>query len=350
MNEDDIAQSSTLESPDVAAPETHSLDDHQALFGPQDPSLDAEAKAKNDDARAKVRHRAVSQQATPEDVAAISQLTARAKAAEDAAGIAKLPNESERVYRLRVRAELAEQHGKAQQTAPPARDSQAGTAGIPPVEAGASRPAAQGPAFEPTRPKPTEDDIGVGLKYESYGAYVDDLTDWKAEQRDAKREAAQQAETQQRQQQEAQQAYQTAYSTYHARLREFVKTHPDYSTLLAQHSSIDLPPAVNKAILSSENGPAFVYHLVQHPDVLADVVLLFEGKPPSDQVVALATSWLSRRAQAVVTGSAAPPPPLTLAARPPNPVRTGASRSDSDLPGDESSLAEHEKAFGHRRR
>ncbi len=336
---DDLApetSTAVVEAPDAPIAETESLADHEAVFGAPDPTLDADAKAKNDEARATVRHRAKSQAATPEDVAAINQWTARAKAAEDAAGIAKLPNESERVYRLRVRAELAERHG----TPPPAAPAPSSTP-APSLPSGPERGVSG--QLPPTRTKPSEDDIGAGLTYQTYGAYVEDLTDWKAEQLDAAREAKQQQESQQR-------AYTDALAGYHGRLGDFVKTHADFDTLLAQYAAFTLPPAVYKSVLTHDNGPAFVYHLLQHPDQLADVVLLFDGKPPSNEFVALATHWLSRRTQAVVTGSAAPAPSLTLAARPPNPVRTGPSKSDGDLPGDDASLADHEKAFGKRLR
>lgn len=45
-------------------------------------------------------------------------------------------------------------------------------------------PAKRAQAAEPTRPKPTEDEVGT--KYQSYADFVEDLADWKVEQREAK--------------------------------------------------------------------------------------------------------------------------------------------------------------------
>jgi len=312
------------EAPDAAVAETISLADHQDIFGPPDPTLEGDAKVKNEEARAKVRHRAKSQQAGPEDAPRIQELTKKLRAAEAERDALKTPPAS----------------------SPPAReDRPQGTPTALPARAETSQQA----GLQPTRPKP--DVNNVGSIYDTYEAYIEDLADWKSDQRDAAREAKQRDEWQQRQQSEAHHQWTQAHATYAERLAEFTKTHADFPTLLAQHAAVNIPAAAYQAILRAENGPGFVYHLLQHPDHLAEVVLLFDGKPPSDEFVAHATRWLSSRTQAASTGSAAPAPPLTLAPRPPNPVRTGAAKSDGDPPGDESmSLAEHERAYGRRRR
>lgn len=56
----------------------------------------------------------------------------------------------------------------------------------PPVAPIAEVPRVVPPAVEaqPTRPKPTE--AGIGTKYAEYADFVEDLADWKAEQREAK--------------------------------------------------------------------------------------------------------------------------------------------------------------------
>lgn len=313
------APAATVEAP-AAEPESTSLAEHQDIFGPQDPTLDAEAKKTNDEARAKVRHRARSQQASPEDAPRIAELTRKLREAE--AKLAATPAPP-----------------------PPARVDQAGPVAAPAAEAGAARQATP-PA--PTRPKPT---VGMVVDggYESYEAYSEDLTDWKLEQRDAARAAEQQQAQQARQQSESQQLWAKAHATYNERLTAFKATHADYDTLLAQHGAVQLPAAPLVAILTSEHGPAWSYHLMQNPDQLAELALLFDGKDSTDAMIAHATRWLSSR----VTPPAAPvtPPALALAPKPPNPIRTGAARTDNDAPGDESmSLAEHEKAYGGRRR
>ena len=61
-----------------------------------------------------------STRATPEDVPKIQELTARARAAEEAIGIKQEPGESDRVFNIRRRAELAERVAKVGAPAAPA--------------------------------------------------------------------------------------------------------------------------------------------------------------------------------------------------------------------------------------
>lgn len=339
MSDAVVEQPPSTDSVDVVADDL-SLEDHEAAFGPADPSLTDEAKVQAETKRERIRHRAASQQATPEDIVKISAYTARAKAAEDAAGIKRETGESERVYRLRVRAELAER----------AKTPSASVEQVQPrIEQPAQRTTQQqqtGP--EPTRPKPSEDEIGD--KYPTHAAFVEDLTDWKFEQRIA---AAQQTYQQQQAteaQAQVQREFNAALDTYRGRAKSFMAKHADFDDLVKSNATINFPPAVFKSIIQDDNGPAFMYHLLTHPDQLAEVVTLWDEKLPSDVHVANATRWLSSRAQAVITGSAAPTPPLPPASRPPNPVRTGPMKTGDELPGDDSSLAEHTKAFGPKRR
>lgn len=334
------------DSADVAIPNDEaSLSEHEAAFGPVDPSLEGEARDKAEATKQSIRHRAKSQQAKPDDVAEIQQWSARARAAEDAAGIERKPNESERVYRLRVRAELAERHGKPapqqQQQAPP----QQRQAELPP----APKPHPPQPAAaEPTRAKPNEDEVGTG-KYATYAEFVEDLADWKSEQRDAARQKESQDRDQQAQTERGQQEWNKAHEDYRGRLAKFVETHQDYERLLAEHRHINLPPAAYQAVVTHEQGPAFVYHLLQHPDQLTEMLLLMDGKPATAEYVAHATRWLTSRVQAGITGSVGATPPRSVGPRPPNPVRTGSHSTGEEVPGDDSSLAEHEHAFGKRR-
>lgn len=91
--------------PAPAGDEDGSLAAHEAAHGRAPVSDDTRAP----DGRFK-RRRAASQQAEPDDVPLIHEYTKRLKAAEETAGkdIARKPGESERVYTLRRRAELAE--------------------------------------------------------------------------------------------------------------------------------------------------------------------------------------------------------------------------------------------------
>lgn len=320
----DLVEAAAAVEPTEPAPESTSLAEHQDIFGPQDPTLDAEAKKTNDEARAKVRHRAQSQQAAPKDAPRIAELTRKLREAE------------------------AENVRLKQPAPPPARvDQSLGTAVPAAGEAGAARQAAPVP---PTREKPHVDKIGAEGGYDTYEAYIEDLADWKHEQRDAARDAAQQQAQQARQQSESQQLWAKAHATYAERLTAFKATHADYDTLLTQHGTVQIPAAPIQAILGSESGPAWAYHLMQHPDQLAELALLFDGKAPTDAMVAHATRWLSSRATPPVVAPAAAPA-LALAPKPPNPVRTGAARTDNEGPSDDSmSISDHEKAYGRGRR
>ncbi len=186
--------------------------------------------------------------------------------------------------------------------------------------------------------------------YDSFEAMNDDLVEWKLEQREAKRAHEDQQRQQDHQRTLATQSYQQALESFGTKLTEFKQTHPDYDTLAQQHLQTFIPPSANKAILTHDNGPAFVYHLFTHPDVLAEMQFLMADRPPTDEYVALATRWLQSRIQAAPTGSVVPTPLKKAAPAPPNPVRTGPTRTADELPGDDASLAEHEKAFGRKRR
>jgi hypothetical protein len=228
-------------------------------------------------------------------VAEINKWTAREKAALEKAGVERLPNESERVYRARARAELAERHSKPVPQAP------AAAAAPPAVHAATTArpvPGETGQPLPPTRVKPSMEEIGDGLKYADFEAYNEDLVEWKVEQREAARDAKA-AESKQK----------------------------------------------------ADNDASFqVYYLLTHPDERTGVLMMFDGKPPTDAYVAHATRWLSSRTQAAPTGSAAPAPPIALAPRPPNPVRTGHTRTSDEIPDDDSPLSAHERKWGGARR
>lgn len=322
-----VAAVETPAAPDPAEPaiptDESSFAEHEAAFGPVDPSLEGEARDQAEASKQKIRHRAKSQQASPQDVPRIRELTRKLHEAEA---------ERDSLKALTPRPPVTE----------PVRPS------VQQPPASSPRQDASTPKLEPTRPKPTEDQIGE--KYATYGDFVEDLSEWKFEQRQAAWQQGEDARRQEAAAGVAQQEYQKVHEAFGAKLAEFKKTHPDYDTLAAQHVNTLLPPVANKALLTHEHGPALVYHLFQHPELLAEVQFLMDGKPPSEENVALATRWLSSRIQAGTTGSAAPTPPIIVAPRPPNPVRTGPTQTGEDLPGDDSSLAEHEHAFGSRRR
>lgn len=99
--------------------------------------------------------------------------------------------------------------------------------------------------------KPTPD------KFEDYGAYVEALTDWKADQAIASR-------MQERAQAQQQEAQQSSWSQRQAAARQAL---PDYDAVLAA-SDAPIAPHVRESLLDSDAGPALAYHFAKNPDVL----------------------------------------------------------------------------------
>lgn len=302
--ESEIVQSPVVEAPPpVQAPEPTeeaSIADHEQQFGkgaPKTPSEDTE----------KPRHRAKSQQATPNDVPRIAELTKRLREAE------------------RERDEW-----KAKHSAPPE----------PPKAA--SAPAPEKPADKPSW-KTFEEQIGA--KFESWAdaqdAYIDARDAWKEAQAQ-KAQAVQQQTT----------AEQAVLRTYSTKAQEYAKTTPDFFDKMSEAAPVldHIPDLLFQSIVRHDNGPEIAYYLVTHPVDLDEMCLLTDGKSVSDASVALLQRRLSHyRVPAAATGSVAVVP-RTIAPRPPNPVKTAPQKPGEDLPGDDASIADHERAFGKKRR
>jgi uncharacterized protein YozE (UPF0346 family) len=107
--------------------------------------------------------------------------------------------------------------------------------------------------------KPSADD------FESHEAYVEALTDWKIEQREAKKEQAQKQE-------QAKSAYQKQIDEHNKRVVEFQKEASDYKEVvqdfIEEHGDIKFSLALEESIISSENGPALVYELLKNKEEL----------------------------------------------------------------------------------
>jgi hypothetical protein len=115
--------------------------------------------------------------------------------------------------------------------------------------------AAEKPAA-PAPEKPTPE------KFDDYGAYVEALAEFKA---DEKVKAA--LETRDKANAEKQQT-ETRQSTWQTRKAEAAKTIPDIDAVLSS-STVPLSEYVQKELLDSELGPQIAYHLDKHPE-LAD--------------------------------------------------------------------------------
>ena len=99
--------------------------------------------------------------------------------------------------------------------------------------------------------KPTLD------KFDDYGAFVEALTDWKADQAVTSR-------LQERAQAQQQETRTTSWNERQAIART---TMPDYDEVVGR-SETPVSPHVAEAITDSESGPALAYHFANNPEVL----------------------------------------------------------------------------------
>ena len=256
----------------------------------------------------KTRHRAASAIAGPEDVPRIRELTARLRAAE-----------AERDA-LKVR---------TTETSAPVRT-----------------PAIPAPSLAPTRPKPDpndyiakETDYTVGL-----AKYLEDLDDWKHEQREAVRQATEQQRAAEAEAKRIETSWETRKVAARAKYADF-----DDVALLAP-TNIPAGSLIDAWILEDETGADVLYHLQQHPDEVQTMLnqsVLQQAK--SLALLAQRFNGSSTRTAAAATGSA-PAPISAPTPRPPNPVRTGPLRTGDEPPDEEvASLADHEKWYAPRR-
>jgi hypothetical protein len=312
-----------------------SLSDHEAAFSPgvahpaaePEPEPDAYGVARDEQGKfTKPRHRAKSQQATPEDVPRIQELTRKHREAEERATAAeRRADEAER--RAAERRESREE--------PPAPKPVAAKATFPTFEDYVAMP---------------------GHETHDWYTYQDARTDWHYEQRRAA-ERAEEART------GAEKTYRETVSAYQAQLPAVRAELPDFDTVIASIGPRDVSLVVQHATF--QVGPRAAYYLAQHLEELRELTAdtLMTADTPGFAAAVAATKRLlarlvapeqrsspSTRTAAGSTGAArATTPPI--APKPPTLVRTGAVRDADEPPDDESmSLADHEKAYGSRRR
>jgi hypothetical protein len=316
-------------APPADADENLSLQDHENRFGPnrqqqaqaepdtkpaETPPAEPDApdsgtpETADRDERGrfrKAKHHAASHDATPDDLPRINSLTARLRATE-----------AERDA-LKTRLVTSAPAGTVPSSAPPSS----------PVD----------------DPEPAQD------KYEDFGKYVSDLARWSARQ-ERRTWQTEQAETErqrvaQAEQQQLEDAWRERWRTTKANPK-----YPDFEEVASADTLIPQGSLIDAWIIQHKAGPELLYHLQKHPDELSDLL----SRPLFEQAEGLALlsqrfNGSSTRTLAAATGSAAahPSPP---APRPPNPVRTGPIRSSDEPPGDEASLADHERFYVPRRR
>lgn len=297
---------------DPAAEPESTLADHEAEFGSlekrpasnsdRDPDDEAQRQPRERDEAGKFvkppKHRAESQQASPRDVPRIAELTRRLRETEterDALRAAHVPHPA-----------------------------------ATPVPIAPSPPSPAPVAATPDKPKIEA--------FTDYGDYVEALADWKIAQARTADRAAQQQE-----------AEQTRITTaWRTRVEAAKDRYPDFDAIALQApTTIPQGSLIDAWILEDTSGADVLYSLQKDPSELSRILAL----PIFEQVKAL--SLLAQRLSpsrelAVKTGAAAttPRPP---APRPLTPVRTSAMPAADEPPGDDASLAEHEKFFSRRR-
>ena len=334
--------------PPVAKEDSGSLRDHEAEFGKPSAreAIQAEApEPKDDDAEPfnapnapkPAKYRAKSQQAKPEDVKTIDELTRRLRKAEEEAGfsIERQDGESERVFSLRRRAEQAEM----------LRDAKKAISAKPePIAAPAPRPAPSDFA----EAEPTIEQFAATA--DPYTAYTRALGAW-----DRRKEAWDQQQAALKtsitaDQAVAKQRREAAYASHGQRVHEFRAKTADYDTVIQSASEIPTSMLTETAIVNHPKSAQMAYALAKDPALATELFFATLNSPVDRTTVALQQRLLETRLSAALTGSAAPvsvvPPP-----RPPNPVRTGAMRTVEAEPDDDTgSLSDHEKHYYNPRR
>lgn len=324
--------------PDAAPDATPSMAEHEAAFRNTPRFTQSEVPVPGDEPGdaaqpTKPRHRAVSQKATPDDVDTITALTKELRDAEDALGIKveKKDGESERVYNLRRRVELAKALAK------PKAVEQQKPAPLPVQQLPA--------AFDEAEPT-----------IEAFASAPDPYTAWQRalgayDRRKEAAEAVAKLATEQTEQQRAASVEnkRRAYDGFNTRVTDFMKATPDYEAIVR---AVERPVTylMETAMVNDPDGPRFVYELARNPTLHDELFVLTDNKPVNRDTVASVQRLLHARMPAAPTGSAAP---LTrpLAPRPPNPVRTAPSAHlPNKAPTDTASLADHESFYGTARR
>lgn len=338
MDSTEQAQSEPVTPPLVEAPADTSVLEHAKQFGPNAVKEEIPAhetpeekierehhsaqqrreKESGKFAEGKVRHRAQSQKAGPEDVPRIQQLTARAKTAEDALAAANTEL-----------ARLRSQHAS------------------PAVIAKAAEKVDQAEAkIGFADPEPDEADPKFAG---DYGKYLRAAAAWEGRKAYYEAQHAERTKAEQAQQQAAERA---SLQSWASRVQAAHEKYPDFETVAFGPTIIKSGSAVDAWIMEHKSGPDVLYYLQGHRQELESLLAKSVLEQVEDLALLSQRLLSSSTVQAGTTGSAASRQSIVLPPRPPNPVRTEAQRaSDRPAPLDGSlSLAEHAKAFGPKRR
>lgn len=313
-----------------------------AEFREQFPAAPKEGQPAPEPTAERGPRRAQSHKAEPKDVPVIAALTKQLREAEDAIKIERKDGESDRVFQLRKRAEIAALASRPAPVAQPAARR----------EPERAAPVAQPSAF--TEKEPVIED------------FKDKPDPWLALSRatasyDRRKEAYDATQGAQKAHYEAQaqqfnkdidqgiRAHAERAVTF-ANSRSDVKALFDAEAAKSPQDQIQLTLAVRGAIEFHEKGPEMIVALLQNPELADELFLLTTGRavgdPRTDSLVATVRRRLLQRISGATSGSPAPQRPFKPAPRPPNPERTVPQTprdlSPSDAPG---SLAEHRRQF-----
>ena len=293
----DVQPQTPVEPPSPPPSEEPSLSEHIQQFheGGDDETETPQPKK---------RHRSFKNQARPEDVPRIKELTGKIR-------------------------ELEEKLATVQPKPEPKPEPY-----TPPIAPNPSK-------FEDKEPELTDEKYASAS--DPYSAWQRDLARW-----DRKKEAFEASQQQATQQTEAQTKAFAAQiehraQTYAQKRDAYLTQHPDRRPVFEKMPNVENPLLV-ESVWAVEDGPDVVYHLLTQPGLMHELHLLTSGKPVSGFNVAATTEWLRSRLQAGPTGAAvreSPPP----APRPPTPVRTRPMPPPEGPPGDNSSLEEHARYF-----
>lgn len=143
-------------------------------------------------------------------------------------------------------------------------------------------------------------------KFESYDEYVEKLTEWKLEQKEAKERQA-----------KLESEHKSKLQTHHDRERAFAEKTDDYKELLADVNYLKgIPGGASEVIVTSEIGPEIMYELAKNPKELERIKTL------SDAAAAAAIGKIEARLSKPAEVKPEPKK-ITSAPKPPTPVGTG---------------------------
>lgn len=207
------------------------------------------------------------------------------------------------------------------------------------------------PTSEFAKPEPQLHDFAEAE--DPYGEWMLAKADWRAEKRETERMRSHQTEHVQRVTQEQQQQVARTFDSHNYRLQQTIAAKPELVQAFARVAPQTQDPRLallNHSLAFDSHGVDMAVYVATHPATFDELVLMTFERPVTQQTVETTQRWLRQRMSADSTGTVAPSSVLPNAPRPPIPVRTGATRISDGPPDETSSIAEHAKHFGPKRR